>query len=253
MRVFAGPNGSGKSTIINAIREYKVNAQTIDFGIYINADDIAQALRNGNFTFDAYKVQTSQKELREIAFTSGLVTGAFSEKLFDRSFTLSKNRITLQTRNADERLAQILADYLRKKLLREKNKFSFETVFSHPSKVEFMRDAAAAGYKVYLYFISTEHPDINNYRIGVRVKQRGHYVPPDVVEKRYYRSLDLLFEAAQTAYQCFFFDNSKEGENFKPFAHFKIVNGEKKWDEIDRSIVPQWFIKYYSDKAARNG
>lgn len=252
MRVFAGPNGSGKSTIINAIRKYRVNNLPIDFGIYINADDIAYDLRNSNFTFDAYKIQTSANEFRETALASGLVAGDFNKRIFDKSFSFAKNRITLQMPSADERLAQILADFLRKKLLLEKKKFSFETVFSHPSKVEFMRDAAAAGYKVYLYFISTEHPDINNYRIGVRVKQQGHYVARDVVERRYYRSLDLLFNAAQTAYQCYFFDNSKEGENFKPFAHFKIVDGEKKWDEIDRSLVPQWFIKYYSEKAARN-
>ncbi len=253
MRIFAGPNGSGKSTIINAIRKYRVNNLPIDFGIYINADDIAEELRNGNFTFDAYKVQASANEFREVAFASGLVGSRFSKQEFDKCFSFSKNHITLQTLNADKYLSQILADFLRKKLLHEKKKFSFETVFSHASKVEFMRDAAAAGYKVYLYFISTEHPDINNYRIGVRVKQRGHDVPPDVVEARYYRSLGLLFDAAQVAYQCYFFDNSKEGENFKPFAHFKIVDGEKKWDDIDRSIVPEWFIKYYSEKAARNG
>ena len=35
LRIFAGPNGSGKSTIINIIRNKK-----IDLGIYLNADEI---------------------------------------------------------------------------------------------------------------------------------------------------------------------------------------------------------------------
>ena len=33
------------------------------------------------------------------------------------------------------------------------------------------------------------------------------------------------------------------------FAHFKLdKDGNKKWDDIDRNIVPDWFIKYYSNK-----
>jgi len=46
LRVFAGPNGSGKSTVINFIRSYKVNDKHVEFGYYINADDIAKALKS---------------------------------------------------------------------------------------------------------------------------------------------------------------------------------------------------------------
>jgi predicted ABC-type ATPase len=46
LRIFAGPNGSGKSTIIHSIRQFKKsNGTPIDFGVYINADDIAAQLR----------------------------------------------------------------------------------------------------------------------------------------------------------------------------------------------------------------
>ena len=47
LRIFAGPNGSGKSTIINIIRNKK-----IDLGIYLNADEI--------------KVQLEKLEIAEI-------------------------------------------------------------------------------------------------------------------------------------------------------------------------------------------
>jgi predicted ABC-type ATPase len=112
-----------------------------------------------------------------------------------------------------------------------------------------MKDAIDAGYKVYLYFVSTESPEINKYRVKkVRVEEGGHDVPEDKIVSRYYRSLDFLHEAAQLSYQTFFFDNSRDGERFKLFAHFKIVGGVKIWDEIDKSIIPRWFIKYYSKK-----
>lgn len=113
-----------------------------------------------------------------------------------------------------------------------------------------MRQAADAGYKVYLYFVCTESPEINKYRVKeVRLKEGGHDVPEDKIESRYYRSLNLLYKAAQIAYQCYFFDNS--GEEFRAFAHFKKAKGKKQWDPIDKVQVPQWFLKYYSGKVKK--
>ena len=250
MRVFAGPNGSGKSTIINAVRKSKVKGIPVDFGIYINADDIAKRLRKGKVTFRQYKVRVEEREFLTIASKSGLLNEKFSLTDFKSSYSLKDNQLFLLNKQADERIAQVIADFLRKKLLSENKKFSFETVFSHSSKLEIMKSAIKAGYKVYLYFVSTESPEINKYRVKkVRVKEGGHDVPEDKIETRYYRSLNLLYEAAQLSYHTFFFDNSRDGKGFKLFAHFKNVSGEKKWDEkMDYSIVPRWFIKYYSNK-----
>ncbi len=247
MRVFAGPNGSGKSTIIRAVRDYKFKGIPVDFGIYVNADDIAKKLRNGKLSLKQYKINFLNNEFVDIVTKSGLINKNFTITDFRNSYFVRDNKIFLIVNKADERLAQIIADYLRKKLLAEKRKFSFETVFSHNSKLEIMQDAAEAGYIVYLYFISTESPEINKFRVKkVRVEEGGHDVPEDKIESRYYRSLNYLFEAAQLSYQTFFFDNSRDGEKFRLFAHFKVVGGIKKWDDI--SIVPRWFKKYYSDK-----
>ena len=75
-----GPNGSGKSTVINYVRNVKVNNKPIDFGSYINADDIAVLLRSGTFTFDSYNIKVANKEFQEIALASGLINDEFSEK-----------------------------------------------------------------------------------------------------------------------------------------------------------------------------
>ena len=48
-RIFAGPNGSGKTTIINQIRQTTVHGHAIDFGVYINADEIAIDLLQDRF------------------------------------------------------------------------------------------------------------------------------------------------------------------------------------------------------------
>jgi len=245
LRVFAGPNGSGKSTVIKFVSNYKVNGKLIDFGVYVNADDIAKRLRDQTFTFDDYNITTSNKEFTAIVLASGLIGCEFDESRFKRSFILRSGTIKLKDKTADERLAQIIADFLRKKLLAEERKFSFETVFSHPSKLEIMRNAVENGYKVYLYFVSTESPEINKYRVLERTRKGGHDVPSHKIESRYYRSLELLFEASKLAYQAFFFDNSEDGTQSKMFAHFKNIDGKKKWNKISNKNTPNWFKKYY--------
>jgi len=248
LRVFAGPNGSGKSTVIQYVRNIKVKKRPIDFGYYINADDIAVQLRNNDFSFAAFDLDVKPKEFTSVVLQSGLINSEFSLADFESSFSLRSNTLRLKKHAAVERLAQIVADFLRKKLLEAQKKFSFETVFSHPSKLDIMRQAMDAGYKVYLYFVSTESPEINKFRVKARKAKNGHDVPEDKIVSRYYRSLDLLYEACQLAYQVFFFDNSVDGENSVMFAHFKLAGGKKKWDRIQKGQVPTWFKAYYSDK-----
>ncbi|WP_300687964.1 hypothetical protein [Chryseobacterium sp.] len=258
MRVFAGPNGSGKSSIIKKILTTEVKkGVTLDFGSYINADDIAQDLLKKGHDFSNLKITWDQNEFYEIVVASGLINNEFTFDNLKESISVDVNKFILDNKfikdkkdKVHERAAQIIADYFRKKLLTEDKKFSFETVFSHPGKVDIIKQAAAKGYKVYLYFVSTEHPDINIYRIKkVRVKQKGHDVPEEKIVSRYYRSMDLLYEAAQNVYQAYFFDNSKEGGDHTMFAHFKLSpDGEKMWDESDPKIFPDWFKIYYSGK-----
>lgn len=248
LRVFAGPNGSGKSTVIEYVKNHTVNGRPIDFGYYINADDIATSLRKNKFSFAQYDITISNKDFLQTGLDSGLIVKEFNETAFKLSYSLKNNKIVLKNKTADERLAQIIADFLRKKLLADKKRFSFETVFSHPSKLDIMKKAVEMGYKVYLYFVSTESPEINKFRVKARKAKQGHDVPEDKIESRYYRSLELLFDAGQVAYQAFFFDNSIEGEDFKMFAHFKKTGGKKKWDPINRKDIPAWFKEYYSKK-----
>ena len=248
LRIFAGPNGSGKSTVIKYVRKVQVNGRPIDFGYYINADDIAQQLRTDVFSFHPFHTKVANKNFRAIALDSGLVNNDFNASQFKNCYSLRLNKIKLRTKGSEERLAQIIADFLRKRLLAEKKKFSFETVFSHRSKLEVMQEAVALGYKVYLYFVSTESPRINKFRVKARTIQGGHDVPPGKIRSRYYRSLNYLYDACQMAYQVFFFDNSVDGQESVLFAHFKVEKRKKKWDLVNRKNVPYWFRKYYSNK-----
>ncbi|MCT4603594.1 MAG: hypothetical protein N4A59_11935 [Marinifilum sp.] len=261
MRVFAGPNGSGKSSIIKSVLSTKISKdKTLDFGIYVNADDIAVSLKKKNICFDDYKVKATKDDLLKIVEKSGLINKGFPLSRFEDCILFKNNQLTISSSalaNQDdspiERIAQILADYLRKKLLEKDEKFSFETVFSHQSKIDIIKQAKEKGYKVYLYFVSTEHPDINVYRVKVvRVGKNGHDVDENKIRERYKRSMDFMYEAAQYSYQAYFFDNSMDGNKHNLFAHFKMdKNGIKKWDTVIEEDVPIWFRRYYSEKVKK--
>jgi predicted ABC-type ATPase len=102
---------------------------------------------------------------------------------------------------------------------------------------------------VYLYFVTTADPDINVARVRSRVAQGGHDVPEDRIRDRYTKSLELMYNAAQEAYQAYFFDNSGTPNNHQQIAHFKVVGKKKKWDDYNPDDLPDWFIQYYVNKS----
>lgn len=69
------------------------------------------------------------------------------------------------------------------------------------------------------------------------IKEGGHDVPVDRIEKRYVRSMQLIKEAADIAYQGYFFDNSINDEPYRLVGHFKVIAGEKEWDAIAEDQV----------------
>ncbi len=126
LRIVAGPNGSGKSTVTKFIRKQKVNGRRIDFGYYVNADDISITLAKENIQFKKYGITTTTKEFKAFALTSGLINENFTEDEFLASFKIRLNQVSLKSIKYKEYLAQVIADFLRKKLLKERKKFSFE-------------------------------------------------------------------------------------------------------------------------------
>ena len=139
--------------------------------------------------------------------------------------------------------ASVLSDFLRHSLLSAGETFTFETVMSHESKVAFLRQARAAGYRTYLYYVATEDPEINVSRVRNRVAEGGHNVPVNKIISRYADSLKLLLAAIGETDRAYLFDNSGE----ESFLIAEITDGQDM--EIMVEEVPAWFKTYVLDKS----
>lgn len=232
--------------MVRSIQAIEIDGYPIDFGVNINADELTVLLRRGAFNFKVFELKAEQAHFQKFALDSGILGKGESLDGFANAYRLEANRLFALDASYVERIAQILSLYLVELLLAEGRKISFETVFSHPSKVELLNRAKALGYKVYLYFVSTEDPEINVSRVVQRVGAGGHAVEEGKVRSRYYNSMENLYDGARYAYQAYFFDNSFHN---RLVAHFKVDGkGEKIWDQVEAAALPAWFRKYYSDK-----
>jgi predicted ABC-type ATPase len=237
MRVFAGPNGSGKTTIVNELRK------KISYGVYVNADDIEIELRETRLLkFDNYQLHVTQDEVQNFFKESTFSPIKRNESELYKSLLVINNILHTHT-NIDSYLAADIAEFIRQRLLANGESFTYETVMSHTNKIDFMQKAKYSGYRVYLYFIATEAPEINISRVELRVTQKGHNVSPEVVINRYYRSLKNLRSAVSKSSRAYFWDNSGE------FALYiaEVTDGVDV-RIIDTKNVPNWFVSYLIDK-----
>jgi predicted ABC-type ATPase len=124
--------------------------------------------------------------------------------------------------------------------------FSFESVFSHESKIKEIEIAKKASFKIYFYFISTSDPSINLQRIKNRVETGGHDVPNEKIKERYYRTMNNLYIAFKLSDRAYIFDNTSEKSN-NSFDFFVEKNGNNIYLS-NSDLVPQWFDEYLLKK-----
>ncbi len=99
----------------------------------------------------------------------------------------------------DAYAAARVADSIRRDLVKRRESFVFETVFSDPvgDKVAFLKEAAESGYTVVLCYIGISGPDVSEDRVAMRVSQGGHDVPSEKLRLRFERTTENLRAAIQ--------------------------------------------------------
>jgi len=108
--------------------------------------------------------------------------------------------------------AAFLAGKLRTELLSTGNSFCFETVFSHPSKIDFVAEARTLGYEIILVYIHLQTDELNQARVAQRVQHGGHDVPTDKIINRIPRTMQYVREALPLVDKAKFYDNSSHSQ-----------------------------------------
>lgn len=129
---------------------------------------------------------------------------------------------------------------IRQELVRQRESFIFETVFSDPvgDKMAFLKAAAQAGYTVVLLFIGVSGPETSEQRVAMRVSQGGHDVPPEKLIARYPRTMANLKAAIDELPHVIIFDNDDLVTPFRLVA--AVWNGRLIWSA---DPVPKWLRK----------
>ncbi len=144
------------------------------------------------------------------------------------------------------REAQKIADERRAACLRSRVDFSFETVMSHVSKVEFLRACRDQGYDTVLYFVSTQSPELNVARVAQRVALGGHDVDRDRIISRYARAMDYLPLALSVAARAAVFDNS-DADGLKLGLSKHMIGGAERFRLSQQA--PDWIRQLAPDNA----
>ncbi len=238
LRIFAGPNGSGKTTLFDSIKSSYFSTR-----IFINADLLEEDFKRKNFiNLSDFEINITNTDFESFCFQSGL----FVKAGFDAAswnLVVKENVIVRSTLGPviyNSYHFAIIADFIRYSLIKSKKSFSFETVFSHPSKLDLIDFAHQNNYKVYLYFIGTETPKMNIERVKDRVLKGGHLVNQDKIENRYFLTMDLLIEMIKKVDQTYLWDNSETQDYVG-----EICDGTL---DLQLSNIPNWIDKYILDK-----
>ena len=116
-----------------------------------------------------------------------------------------------------------VADALRRELVKRRESFIFETVFSDPvgDKLGFLKEAADSGYTVVLCYIGIAGPDVSEERVAMRVSRGGHDVPIEKLHSRYPRTLANLKAAIHELPHVLIYDNDDLSDPFRQVAVFE--------------------------------
>ena len=229
LRMLAGPNGSGKSTLAQQlVDDYAVNLYK-----FLNADMLFAEIANSGKTACPFSIDN--QELLDFIATS--TYPEYCKQPFqDHLISINDDDYLIFAPEAiNSYTVAMTADFFKAQYLKRHLSFSFETVFSHPAKIEILKKAQAEGFRTYMYFVATENPDVNLKRIKQRVKNGGHNVPEDKTIARYHRCLEQIKYALPYLNRAYFFDNSTNQSTF--FAEYEFGKGFQLYTES----VPEWF------------
>ena len=232
LRMLAGPNGSGKSTLAAQLSsDYAVNLYR-----FLNADLLFAEVEQSHQTACPFSIDNAEL----VQFVAQSTYPREYKRPFESGeiYIDGEDYLHFSANGINSYSVAIVADFFKEQYLKHRISFSFETVFSHPAKIDVLRRAQAAGFKTYMYFVATENPVINVNRIKERVALGGHDVPEEKTRSRYLRCMEQVRYALPYLNRAYFFDNSTEQSIY--LAEYESEVGFS----LHSELLPSWFRRF---------
>lgn len=121
-----------------------------------------------------------------------LLRGALAVEEFVNADTIAQGLSAYRPEAAAIAAGRVMLERLRF-LARERRDFAFETTLAGRGHARWLQELRTSGYRGHLIFLSLPHADLAIARVAERVRQGGHHVPEDVVQRRFRIGLTNLF------------------------------------------------------------
>lgn len=128
----------------------------------------------------------------------------------------------------------------RQALLRANVSLVVESTFSHPSKLNLVTTARAAGYSVFVIHLSVDDVSHLIARVAGQVRKGGHPVPEARIRRRFIRNQDLIRQAVLMAHKGWVFDTGIF--NAPPKLCTTFTNGA---GTVEVAPLPAWIAAFY--------
>lgn len=143
--------------------------------------------------------------------------------------------------NKDQIKAGRMALKIRKDCINNMISFNQETTFTGKNIIKAINEAKEKGFTIHLYYVGVDTPEIAKQRVRNRVLKGGHDIPDDIIEKRYYETLENLKTILPKVDYAKIYDNSEKYKLYcsKFHSSYKILyKNLPKWlENILKEII----------------
>lgn len=141
--------------------------------------------------------------------------------------------------NEDQIKAGRIALKVRKNCINKMISFNQETTLTGKNIIKAINEAKEKGFTIHLYYVGVNSPEIAKERVKNRVLKGGHNIPDNIIEKRYYETLDNLKLILPKVDYAKIYDNSEKYKLCcsKFHSSYKILYQE----------IPQWLNNILKD------
>lgn len=138
--------------------------------------------------------------------SKALLPLVFNTKIFINADIIAANLNPGNPEAVAIQAGRIMVGQIRETMADNKT-FAIETTLATRSYLQLIQQAQLQGYEAVLYFFYLPSPNMARQRVKLRVSQGGHYIPDEVVERRYWAGIKNFFEYIKLVNRWYIYEN----------------------------------------------